>query len=93
MKILLIYFAVIAVMSFIAFFTYLSDKRKAIKGEWRIRESVLLSLGLLGGAAGALLSMNIFRHKTKHWYFWALNIIYLLVQIAAAVLIYFLFVF
>lgn len=88
MKILLIYFAVLAVMSLIAFFTYLSDKSRAKRGKWRIRESVLLGLGFLGGATGALIAMNLFRHKTKHWYFWAVNILSLLLHIAAAVIIY-----
>ena len=83
MKYLVIYLAAIGVMSVVAFFTYLADKRKAQRGKWRIKESVLLALGLFGGAIGALLSMNIFRHKTKHWYFWAVNILGLGVQIVA----------
>ena len=82
MKIFLIYIAIIGVMSVIAFFTYWADKVKAKKGAWRIRESVLLGLGLLGGAAGALISMNIFRHKTKHFYFWVINFLGLAIQIA-----------
>ena len=82
MKIFLIYIAIIGVMSVVAFFTYWADKVKAKKGAWRIRESVLLGLGLLGGAAGALISMNIFRHKTKHFYFWVINFLGLAIQIA-----------
>ena len=35
----------------------------------------------LGGAAGALLAMRVARHKTKHWYFWALNILGLVWQL------------
>lgn len=88
MTTLLIFLAVIGVMSVIAFFTYLADKIKAKKGAWRIKEIVLLALGLLGGAAGALISMNLFRHKTKHWYFWVCNVISLLLHIAAALWIY-----
>ena len=76
-------------MSLITFFTYRSDKRKAIKGEWRIRESVLISLGFFGGAIGALLSMQIFRHKTKHWYFWAFNTVFLLLHIGVGVLLFY----
>ena len=82
MKIFLIYIAIIGAMSVIAFFTYWADKVKAKQGAWRIRESVLLGLGLLGGAAGALISMNIFRHKTKHFYFWVINFLGLAIQIA-----------
>lgn len=74
-------------ISIIAFFTYMSDKNRARKGEWRIKESVLLSLGIIGGAVGALSAMKCFRHKTKHWYFWAVNIIALLLHIAVAVFV------
>lgn len=61
------------VMSVIAFALYGADKYKAIKGMWRIPEAVLLSIGFLGGSIGALLGMYLFRHKTRHWYFWAGN--------------------
>ena len=92
MKILLFYLAFVAAMSLIAFFTYLSDKKRAMRGKWRIRESVLLGLGFLGGAAGALISMNLFRHKTKHWYFWVVNFISLLLHFALAIVIYVYFI-
>ena len=46
-----------------------SDKRKAIKGAWRIKESTLFAVALLGGALGTTCGMYWFRHKTKHWYF------------------------
>ena len=45
------------------------DKRKAIKGAYRIPEATLFCVALLGGALGTTLGMRIFRHKTKHWYF------------------------
>lgn len=45
------------------------DKRKAIKGAYRIPEATLFCVALLGGALGTTLGMNLFRHKTKHWYF------------------------
>ncbi|MBR6616504.1 MAG: DUF1294 domain-containing protein [Oscillospiraceae bacterium] len=77
--------AVYAVVSIIAFCMYAADKKKAKKGAWRIPEKVLLGLGFLGGAIGALLGMKLLRHKTKHWYFWAVNIAGLLWQIALPV--------
>lgn len=61
------------VMSLIALILYGRDKRKAKKGAWRTPEAVLLGIGLLGGSMGALLGMYLFRHKTKHWYFWLFN--------------------
>lgn len=85
---LIIYLCILGAMSITAFFTYLADKIKAINGAWRIKETVLLGLGFFGGAAGALLSMCIFRHKTRHIYFWILNGLSLILQIAAGIIIY-----
>lgn len=45
------------------------DKKRAIRGAWRISEASLFAVALLGGALGCTLGMNHFRHKTKHWYF------------------------
>lgn len=42
------------------------DKRKAIKHQYRIPERTFWLLTLIGGAMGALIGMNVFRHKTKH---------------------------
>ena len=42
------------------------DKQRAIKKQWRISERTLLTLGFVGGAAGGVLAMYLFRHKTKH---------------------------
>ena len=78
-KYLLIFYAV---MSFLAFFAYAKDKRKAKKQRWRVPEATLLGLGFFGGALGALLGMSLFRHKTRHWYFWAVNLLGLFLQVA-----------
>lgn len=45
------------------------DKFKAKKHRRRIPEKHLLFYGIAGGAMGALLGMEYFRHKTKHGYF------------------------
>lgn len=84
---LIIVFAVIAFMSIVAFILYGVDKRKAKREAWRIPEAVLLGWGFFGGACGALCAMKFFRHKTKHWYFWAVNILGLILHIAAIVAI------
>ena len=76
-QILLIYYAV---LSLIAFLRYAADKRKAKKGKWRTPEAVLLSLGFFGGGVGAVLGMLTFHHKTRHWYFWAVNLLGVLWQ-------------
>ena len=45
------------------------DKRKAIRHQWRIPEATLFLIALLGGSLGSIIGMQLFRHKTKHWYF------------------------
>jgi uncharacterized membrane protein YsdA (DUF1294 family) len=45
------------------------DKRRAIKGAWRIPEKTLFLFSLIGGSIGTWAGMYIFHHKTKHWYF------------------------
>ena len=80
MRLLLI---ALGAMSLIALTVYGIDKAKAQTRRWRIPESVLLLLGFFGGAAGALLGMLIFRHKTRRWYFWAVNLAALGWQLAA----------
>ncbi len=82
-----VFSAVIAVMSLVAIVLYAEDKRRARKKQWRIKESLLLSVGFFGGALGAILAMKLFRHKTKHWYFWAVNIIGFIAHIALAIII------
>ncbi len=44
----------------------LADKRKAIRGAWRISETTLMTVAALGGSLGSLMGMYLFRHKTRH---------------------------
>lgn len=41
------------------------DRQAARNGEWRIRESTLLSLALVGGSMGAISAQRLLRHKTR----------------------------
>lgn len=72
--ILIIYLCVIAFLTFITFFAYYIDKRKAIKGTWRTKEKTLLIMSIFGGAIGGFLGLYLIRHKNKHWYFVLSNI-------------------
>ena len=63
LHIALIYLAVINVVTF---FVYGIDKWKAKKSKWRIRETALLGLAVLGGGIGAWLGMKVWHHKTQH---------------------------
>ena len=50
----------------LTFLIYGIDKWKAKRGKWRIPEDTLIWLAIAGGSIGALLGMNLFRHKTQH---------------------------
>lgn len=57
---------VLVVINLLSFLVYGIDKWRAIHGRWRISEATLLLLAILGGSIGALLGMQIWRHKTHH---------------------------
>ncbi len=62
-NIIIAYLALINIATFIA---YGIDKRRAKKKQWRISESCLIMLAIVGGAVGAWLGMTTWRHKTQH---------------------------
>lgn len=53
-------------MSLVCFLVMGSDKQRAKRGARRVPEARLFLLALLGGGAGGLLGMYVFRHKTRH---------------------------
>lgn len=67
LRIILIGYLVI--INLIGFAVMGIDKKRAIRGAWRISEASLFLAAFLGGALGCTLGMRHFRHKTKHWYF------------------------
>ena len=71
------YLVFINVLSFVL---YGIDKKKSIKKEHRISEFHLLFVSLIGGSVGSILGMKFFHHKTLKWYFWFLNITFLIIQ-------------
>ena len=42
------------------------DKYRARRGLWRVPERTLMTAALMGGSVGAILGMELFRHKTRH---------------------------
>lgn len=56
---------VYGVASFGSFIGYWIDKNAAIAKKWRISETILLLLGLVGGWPGAIMAQEFFRHKTR----------------------------
>ena len=57
------------VINFISFTVMGVDKHKARKRSWRIPESTLFVLALIGGSIGSIIGMHIFHNKTRHLYF------------------------
>ncbi len=57
------------ILNLITFLVYGIDKWKARTNQWRIPESTLLLLALFGGSIGAIMGMEIWRHKTQHLIF------------------------
>lgn len=73
----------LVLINLIAFAMFGMDKKRAKKGQWRISEKGLFLAALLGGSIGAICGMQLFRHKTRHWYFRIGLPLILLLQAAA----------
>ena len=86
LKILLIYLAVISLISIvICVYDKLISKKNRV--ELRIPEIVLLLFSAIGGSVAMLVTMLLIRHKTKHLKFMIGIPLIIVVQIALAVTI------
>ena len=56
----------LVLINVITFIVYGIDKLKAKKGRWRIPESTLLLLAIIGGSIGAWYGVKVWHHKTLH---------------------------
>ena len=63
LRFILYYFLFISVISVLA---CVFDKLQAKRDGWRIKESTLLWLSVLGGSVAMLTAMKLVRHKTRH---------------------------
>ena len=84
-KNIIIYLIIINLIAFLAMFI---DKKKAQKGKWRIKESTLLILALIGGSIGAISGMYIFHQKKKKPRFYIGFPIIIILQILVIVAIF-----
>ena len=66
------------------------DKRRAVRDVWRIPERTLLTACGLFAAAGGLIGMHVFHHKTRKLKFSVGVPVMLVVQIAAVIGIWYL---
>lgn len=77
----------LAWMNLIGFALMGIDKRRAVKKLWRIPESTLFIIALIGGSIGSIIGMKVFHHKTRHWYFVYGMPAILLLQLAAVIIL------
>ncbi|MBO4701198.1 MAG: DUF1294 domain-containing protein [Lachnospiraceae bacterium] len=84
--ILLIYLAAVNLFGLIIMGV---DKSRAKRRKWRIPEATLFLVAIIGGSIGSIAGMYLFRHKTKHWYFVVGMPVILVLQIIAALIMYF----
>lgn len=61
-----LFFVYLLIVNALGFVLMLADKRKARKKKWRIPESTLMLVALIGGSIGCLSGMYLFQHKTRH---------------------------
>lgn len=54
------------IINVVAALVTIADKRRSIKGKWRIPEATLIMLALMGGAVFEYITMSVIRHKTRH---------------------------
>ena len=72
----------------ITFLIYGFDKFKAKKGKWRIPESSLLLLAIIGGSIGAWFGIKVWHHKTLHKKFKYGIPLIVIIQIVLAIYIF-----
>ena len=65
MDVLLILAIYLLIVNLAGFAAMGIDKNRARRKAWRIPESTLFLLAIIGGSIGSILAMNLFRHKTR----------------------------
>ena len=81
-KVLAIYLAAVNIAALAAMGI---DKSRARRGKWRVSESTLFLLAVIGGSLGGILGIYAFRHKTLHKSFTIGFPVILVLQLALAV--------
>jgi uncharacterized membrane protein YsdA (DUF1294 family) len=58
-------FYYLAVVNFVTFIIFVSDKQQAIYNQQRVPEKFLWLMALIGGSLGGIMAMEIVRHKRR----------------------------
>ncbi|MBR6185890.1 MAG: DUF1294 domain-containing protein [Clostridia bacterium] len=80
--------AALLALNVLSFCLMAYDKRCAKQGKWRVPEKTLFLAAACFGGLGGVLGMVLCRHKTQHWYFKVFFPLFLVVQIAVLILLY-----
>lgn len=80
-------FVVFVLLNFYTAYLFWNDKKKAIDGEWRTSEDMLIVFSFLG-PFGAWWAMQRFRHKTQKMKFKLVPVFALLHMAVAVVVLY-----
>lgn len=84
-KIILAYYTL---LNFVLLLTMAIDKMRARKHQWRVPESTLFIMALLGGAVGGFAGMFLCHHKTKRPQFYIIYFIAVVLHLALLYLIF-----
>lgn len=76
------------IINFVTCILYGVDKLKARAGGRRTPEKTLLGFTFVGGSLGALVGMQIFRHKTRHLKFRICVPLFMVIHIVIVILLY-----
>lgn len=82
---ILVYLIIVNVLSFVLMHI---DKRRAVNHQWRIPETVLIAVAVIGGSIGTLAGMYLLRHKTRHLRFKAGIPLIITLQVAIVFFLY-----
>jgi uncharacterized membrane protein YsdA (DUF1294 family) len=69
MNVIIVLTGYLILINLLGFYAMYSDKQRARKRGFRIPESTLFLIAIMGGSIGSIAGMYTFRHKTRHWYF------------------------
>ena len=87
-NVMLFLYGYLAAISLVAIFATIIDKNAAKRGSKRISERSLLLVSVLGGSVVMFITMRLIRHKTKHAKFMIGIPIIIVLQIAAALIVW-----
>mgnify|MGYP003693035837 FL=1 len=73
-------FLILLLLNLFSFFIFKKDKMNARNGKRRISEFFLCFITLIGGTIGSILSMQIYRHKTRKFSFISKILVIVLIQ-------------